>query len=156
MRPSGRGRTVRRVDPEAWVVLAVGIATIIAQFFTARRSARVAERQLEAARAAVTGERESVLVVQTTYLSTSETKLRVHSGGRFPAIDLRIDCLGDDGSAVGSGRAPIVQPGSSEDVTVSFRSVESGQSFDRSRRIAAAWSDGLGPRNETLPVLSTQ
>ena len=141
---SGPGATSAAMNPEAWIVLGVGICTVLAQLFAARRVASVAEKQVEVAerqvevsratgrcrtatsrgcterargfRATLHTELAAVLIVSAGGWSTDAGQLQVHNGGRHPAIDLVVDCLDGQGQPFASGRAPMVEAASYEEV----------------------------------------
>jgi hypothetical protein len=156
------------LDTSDTVVLVIGAATVLAQFYAAHKGAGVAERQAEAAEAqtelagkqvaaaesqlraseaALRGELQSVLVLTRGPLSTNEAVVRVYNGGRYAAIDLTID------SDVGSGRTTIVAPMQERAVHVSLGTVEKREAFAQAATIRARWSDGMGERSETLHLL---
>jgi len=148
------------MNPEGWIVLAVGVATVVAQLWTAHRRNRlaekeleVAEKQLEAAQAALRNELQAVLVFARGRLSTEEAVVHVRNGGRYAAIDLRFDCKDESGEVVGSGSTALVGPMSEEVIRVRLGSVERREAFSRCRNVTARWSDGLGKREEKVPLL---
>lgn len=58
--------------------------------------------------AALTNELAAVLVVSRGAVTTDEGRLIVNNGGRYTAIDLRVDCTGADGQIVASAGAPMI------------------------------------------------
>jgi hypothetical protein len=85
--------------------------------------------------------------------ATEAGTLHVQNGGKHPAIDVTLDCLAEEGKVYASGRVAVVQAATEEEVLVRLGSVETRQAFASSHTVIARWSDGLGPRDETLTVL---
>jgi len=145
------------VNPEAWIVLVVGVATVVSQVWAALRLDAVARRQLQASEASLRSELQAVIVVAQGMYSTASGTVRVTNGGRYPAIDFRVDCLDEHGQGVGgTGRAPMVEPVTEREVTIPLGSDEARDAFGRCDKIRARWSDGSGAREETLTLLRPQ
>jgi hypothetical protein len=150
-------------ESRGWIVLAVGIATVAAQVYAAPKGAGVAREQVEASKkqvaaseAVLRNESAAVLVVSRGPWATEQATLHVQNGGRFPAIDLRLECLDENGQPITSGRVPVVQPGADEAVGFPLGSVETQDRFARANQVRARWGDGLGPREMKLTVLGEE
>jgi hypothetical protein len=144
------------MNPEAWIVLGVGIGTVVAQLWAARVSGRVAEKQLEASTIALRNEVASVLVVVRGAVMPDVAKVEIHNGGRSPAIDVDLTFLDENGKTISVGRVPMVQPQTQREVSVRLESVEKRDAFVCCEWIKVMWSDGLGRRLETLPFLAPE
>jgi hypothetical protein len=119
------------------------------------KGSEVATKQLEASKAALANELGALLVIaRSGVLSTEEGHLRIYNGGRYAAIDVRLECLDDNDAPIGSGRTPLVAPATDTEVTVSLRSVERREAFGRCNKVRAEWVDGFGAHGQSLPVWS--
>ena len=134
------------MNPEGWIVLAVGIATVLSQVWAAKQQRGAADAVLRA-------ELVSVLVVAKGAYSTHSATLHVHNGGRYPAIDVHFELRDASGEPIGAGRTPIVQPATSKDVGLSLGTKEKRDAYAGSETIDAQWSDGVGSRAMSLRLL---
>jgi hypothetical protein len=107
--------------------------------WAARVANGVAEKQLEAANAALRNELASVLVVSRGSVTNDEGQVRVFNGGRYAAIDLRLVCEDETGKSIGgAGRTPIVVPMSEAEVKIALGSPELRDAFGQMRKRSVA------------------
>jgi hypothetical protein len=116
------------IEIETWVVLALGIATILFQRRTSRESSRTAERQARAAElqaqasgAALERETAARLLVTLGGSGPRYGILSVYNAGEHAAADVRVTALTQDGPPVGEAWQPVVLPHRDADFEVHFQ-----------------------------------
>ena len=89
------------MNPEAWIVLGVGVATVLSQVWAASVTSDAAKLQLQASRVALQNQLLAVLVFSQGGYSNEAGTLHVHNGGRYAAIDLRVECVSETATIIG-------------------------------------------------------
>jgi hypothetical protein len=168
--------TLLGLDASAWVVVAIGVATVLSQLYAARKGAAVAERQaaaaeaqailagkevaaaesqLAASQAALDRELSAVLVVTRGAYDLTFGDVRVHNGGLHPATAIKLSVLDESGRSIASGTIPMVESGGEEGTRLQLleRTPEQREAFGRSRLVDLEWVDGRGPQASTQSEL---
>jgi hypothetical protein len=154
------------VNAEAWIVLVVGAATVIAQVYGARhlrdtaekqadaaekqavaaqRQATAAELQTEAAQAALDRQLSAVLVVTRGSYGTSAGHIVVHNGGLHSASDVHVTGLESDTELpFETTWEPVIRAGESTAFELRLGTVERREMFRQAPAVLVTWTDGRG------------